>query len=287
MTGPARPLPARPYPVWRGLVLACHPVPTLAVTTVAVVLAAGVGLSVLRVVVVGAAVLTGQLSIGWSNDGIDATRDTNSGRSDKPLATGGVPRTAVAGAAGLALLATIVLSGLLGVRPAAAALTLVAAGWAYNLGLKSTVLSGVTYLIGFGALPVVPYLALPSSVWPPWWVPVTGALLGLGAHFANVLPDLRADAAAGVRGLPQRLGPRAGVVVMAITLAAAAIVLGFGPSSASTVFAVIASTIGILAAGTVAILALRAPGSAAAFRMTLAIAVLDVSLLLVVATGRP
>jgi len=37
---------------------------------------------------------------------------------------------------------------------------------------------------------------------------VAAALLGFAAHFANVLPVLRADAATGVRGLPQRLGPR-------------------------------------------------------------------------------
>jgi 4-hydroxybenzoate polyprenyltransferase len=35
---------------------------------------------------------------------------------------------------------------------------------------------------------------------------VTGALLGVGAHLLNALPDLADDEATGVRGLPQRLG---------------------------------------------------------------------------------
>jgi 4-hydroxybenzoate polyprenyltransferase len=111
---------------------------------------------------------------------------------------------------------------------------------------------------------------------------VVGALLGFGAHFANVLPDLRADAATGVRGLPHRLGPRAGVVVMAISLAAASVVLGFGPESASTAFALTASAAGILGAVASATAAARAPDSPVAFRITLAIALLDVALLIAV-----
>lgn len=35
-----------------------------------------------------------------------------------------------------------------------------------------------------------------------------GALLGVGAHALDVLPDLDADAATGVRGLPHALGER-------------------------------------------------------------------------------
>ena len=37
----------------------------------------------------------------------------------------------------------------------------------------------------------------------------TGALLGVGAHLLNALPDLADDEATGVRGLPQRLGATA------------------------------------------------------------------------------
>lgn len=273
----------RPRELVRGLAGACHPVPTLAVTTVSVLLAIGVGLTAGRVVLLGAAVLTGQLSIGWSNDRIDAARDSYAARSDKPAASGRVPLAAVTAAAALALLATAVLSALLGPPAAMAALTLVAAGWLYNLGLKATVLSGLPYLIGFGALPAVPYLASPGHPWPPWWVPVTGALLGFGAHFANVLPDLRDDAATGVRGLPQRLGPRAGVVVMAAVLASASVVLGLGPSSASVAFALTASAVGLIGAAAAAIAAALTPESPAAFRITLALAVLDVVLVIAIA----
>ena len=273
----------RPRRLVHGLAGACHPVPTVVVTTVAVVLAVGIGLPPGRVVGVGVAVLTGQLSIGWSNDVIDASRDIRAGRADKPVATGGVPLPVVARAAALALVATVVLSLLLGPRAGAAALTLVAAGWAYNLGLKGTVASAATYLIGFAALPVVPYLASAEPVWPPWWVPATGALLGFSAHFANALPDLRADRETGVHGLPQRWGAPGGVVAMAASLAGASVVLGFGPASRSTAFAVTASTAGIILAAAVVVAAVRAPHSTLAFRLTLLIAVLDVGLLIGVA----
>ncbi|WP_447008125.1 UbiA family prenyltransferase [Saccharothrix isguenensis] len=264
----------------RGLAGACHPLPGLVVTAVAVVLAAGVGLGAGRVVLLGAAVFTGQLSIGWSNDWIDAARDRAVGRTDKPVAAGAVPQAVIAVAASTALVTTIVLSALLGSAPAAALLIGVAAGWAYNLALKSTIWSGATYLVAFGALPVAPYVALPGQPWPPWWVPVVGALLGFGAHFANVLPDLRADAETGVRGLPHRLGPRTGVIVMALALAAASVVLGVAPSATSTAFALTASVAGISLAAATAVAAVRAPRSPVAFRLTIVIAVLDVVLLI-------
>jgi len=270
--------------VVRGLAGACHPVPSLAVTTVAVLLAVGVGHGPAGVLLIGAAVLTGQLSIGWSNDWVDNARDRATGRTAKPVAAGQVPVRVVAVAAGLALAATIALSALLGVHACAALLLGVAAGWAYNLGLKATAWSGATYLLAFGALPLAPYLALPGHPWPPWWVPVVGALLGFGAHFANVLPDLGADEATGVRGLPQRLGPRRGVVVMAVVLAAASVVLGLGPTGTSRVFAVIAVTGGVVGALGATVAALRVPDGPAAFRVTIAIAVLDVGLLIAATT---
>lgn len=280
MTGAAA--TRRGWATVRGLAGACHPVPALAVTVVAVVLAVGVGLDAPGVVLLGAAVLTGQLSIGWSNDWVDAARDRAVGRTDKPAATGTVSVTEVAVAATLALAATIGLSSALGLPAGVALLAGVVAGWAYNLGLKSTVWSGATYVVAFGALPAAPYLASPGQPWPPWWVPVVGALLGLAAHFANVLPDLRADARTGVRGLPHRLGARRGVIVMAAALAAASVVLGTAPATTTWPFAVGAAGAGLVLAATAAVAATRAPHSPAAFRLTLAIAVLDVGLLLVV-----
>ncbi|MGN6607244.1 MAG: UbiA family prenyltransferase [Jatrophihabitans sp.] len=266
----------------RSLVLACHPIPTLGVTVIAAVLSAGLGLPAGEVVLLVAAVLTGQLSIGWSNDAIDARRDRAAARTDKPTATGVVGARTVAVAAGVALVATVVLSVLLRPAAAATALTLVAAGWAYNLGLKATPASALAYAVGFGAFPAAPYLQLHRD--PPWWVPVVGALLGVAAHVANVLPDLDDDRAAGVRGLPQRLGARRSIVALAALLAATAVVLAVGPRTAGPVFTPVVAGLGVLGAAAIVAVARRTADRPLAFRLTLLLALFDVAVVVSVAT---
>jgi UbiA prenyltransferase family len=150
-------------------------------------------------VLVAAAVLTGQLSIGWLNDALDVRRDIEVGRTDKPVVAGEVSVPTLRTAAAVAALACVPLSLASGAAAGAVHLVAVAAGWAYDAGVKSTAASVVPYLVCFGLLPVFVVLGLPGSPAPPWWLPVGGALLGAGAHFANVLPDLDDDAATGVR----------------------------------------------------------------------------------------
>ncbi len=75
----------------------------------------------------------------------------------------------------------------------------------------------------------MPRAPLPGHPAPTWWVTGAAALLGLGAHFANVLPDLAADQATGVNGLPQqvaaRWGPAAVRAVALVLLLAASVLL--------------------------------------------------------------
>ena len=76
-----------------ALLGAAHPGPAFAVTLLAGLLAGAVGLGPGRIALVVAAVLTGQLSIGWSNDLIDLRAGPRGRtRTDKPLATAGVVR---------------------------------------------------------------------------------------------------------------------------------------------------------------------------------------------------
>ena len=84
-----------------------------------------------------------------------------------------------------------------------------AAAWAYNLGLKSTWLSPLPYALAFGLLPAFVTLGLAGHPWPRPAVTAVAALLGVGAHLLNTIPDHDADLRTGVRGLPQRIGPRA------------------------------------------------------------------------------
>ncbi|MBI4899656.1 MAG: UbiA family prenyltransferase [Actinobacteria bacterium] len=215
--------------VIRGLALACHPGPTLAVTTLTGLLAASAGHSLLRGALVTLAVLAGQLSIGWSNDIIDASRDRATGRTDKPLARGDLSEGGVWTATGVAVAACVALSVACGLTAAAVHLLLgVAWGWAYNLWFKRTVVSPLPYALAFAALPAFVTLALPTPRWPPGWVLLTGALLGTGAHLLNALPDLADDEATGVRGLPHLLGGSAVRVLAPVVLLVGSVVAAFG-----------------------------------------------------------
>lgn len=225
--------PSRPSVRLAGLVAAAHIGPGLAVTLLAGLLAAAQGLDPGRAALVVGAVFAGQLSIGWSNDLVDLSRDRRTGRSDKPLVVGAVSVRVVRVACAVAVLACIVLSLACGVAAGLVHLLCVAAAWAYNLGLKSTVWSWVPYAVAFGGLTV--FVAFADSDVPPWWWPVGGALLGVGAHLLNVLPDLDDDAATGVHGLPHRLGRRwiAPVAAAVMVAATGVVLLGGSPPAAS------------------------------------------------------
>ncbi len=211
-----------------GLAAASHPGPVVAVTLLGALLAASAGLTAGTALLVVGAVLTGQLSIGWSNDLIDVARDRKVGRVDKPIASGAVSMNSVRVACAVAVAATVPLSLACGVTAGLIHLGVVAAGWVYNLGLKSTVCSWLPYAVAFGGLPAFVELAHDSTQVPPLWMVLAGALLGVGAHLVNVLPDLVDDAATGVRGLPHRLGLRwtPPVAVAALVLATATIAIG-------------------------------------------------------------
>ena len=224
-----------------------------------------------------AAVGTGQLAVGWSNDWVDRERDRARARSDKPLALDELRPGSVRDAAGVALVACVPLSLVSG--PASALTHLVAVGSAlsYNAGLKSRPLSPVPYAVSFGLLPAVVTLGPPLHRWPHAWVMVAGALIGVGGHFTQVLGDIPADRLEGIRGLPQLLGNRASAIAAALLLLAATTLEVVAPGATPvSLAALVAATAG--AAGIVAsTLAGRAD---LAFRLTLGVALVAVLALL-------
>jgi 4-hydroxybenzoate polyprenyltransferase len=260
-----------------ALVRACHPEPTAAVTAIATALAVTSGRGA-EAAWVAAAFLTGQLSVGWSNDWIDRERDLRSARRDKPVVRGEVSATTLRTAALAALALCVPLSLAMGVRAGIAHLVAVAAAWAYNARLKSTPLSFLPYAVAFGLVPSVVVLGLPGTPWAPWWATAAGALLGVGAHLANALPDLEEDRANGVVGLPHRLGATRAAALAAGLLLVATVLLALGPGAPGWL-AVLA--VGV-AAGTTAVglVLARRPGSRAAFRAAIVVALVDVALLL-------
>jgi 4-hydroxybenzoate polyprenyltransferase len=261
-----------------GLVRACHPEPTAAVTgiTTAFALAAGRGAGAAWVAV---AALAGQLSVGWSNDFLDRHRDAAAGRRDKPIASGDIPAGLVRTAAAVALVAAVPLSLASGWRAAIAHLLGIAAAWSYNLGLKATPFSPVPFAVGFGGLPAFVILGLPGHPSPPVWTILAGALLGMGAHFANVVPDIADDLRHGVVGMPHRLGARGSILTAGALLLAASAVLALGPTDGPGVVGAIglAAAAALLVAG---LAAARRPGSRLPFRIAMTVAVLDVALLI-------
>jgi hypothetical protein len=151
----------------RGLVLACHPGPTVVVTGLAAALAAGIGAAPATTLLLAAAVLAGQLSVGWSNDWLDAARDLAVARPGKPVVVGLLDAGALRTAAVVAATACVPLSLATGWLPGAVHLIAVASAWAYNLALKRTVLSWLPYAVSFGLLVQFVVLAHPRSPTTP------------------------------------------------------------------------------------------------------------------------
>jgi len=260
-----------------GLVRASHPGPTAAVTAMVTALAVASGRDGAGCLLVALAVLSGQLSVGWCNDAVDAGRDVLAGRADKPLVTGAVSARAVRAAAIIALALCVPLSMASGPVAGAVHLVGVGAAWGYDLGVKATVLSWAPYAVGFGVLPAFVTLGLPGRPWPAWWAVLAAALLGVGAHLANVLPDISDDLATGVRGWPQRIGAAWVRVLLPVPLVAATCLLILGPEGATGLEWIALVVIGLLAG---AGLAAGARHPKAPFVAAIGVAAVDVALLI-------
>jgi 4-hydroxybenzoate polyprenyltransferase len=256
--------------VARLLAAACHPGPSLAVTTLAAMLAVAADLAPPRIALLAFAILSGQLVIGWSNDLIDATRDGVVGRTDKPLATGQLQAHVVRLALVVAAVLCVTSSLMLGWRAGLVHLLLVASGLAYNFDVKTTAWSWVPYAVAFGGLPVVVTLALNDPRTPPVWMMLVGAGLGVGAHFVNALPDLDDDARTGIRGLPHRMGGRRAQVTATVVLVLASVAATIGPPGSPPLW----SWIGLGIVGLLAVVALRGQGRTP-FRAAILIALID------------
>lgn len=214
-----------------SLLLSCHPLPAAAMTLVLTLAAALSGRSGLECGLVAATVLSGQLTIGWINDVVDADRDRRAGRTDKPVALGWIDPGTVTFATACATLAVIPLSVANGTAAGIAHLAFVLSAWTYNLTFKRTVLSWLPYAVSFGLLPAfLSYGGLGGGLHggpPTIAMTVSAALLGIGIHFLNTLPDLVEDNENGVRHLPLRIALRIGaprlLVVSGVFTAVAAL----------------------------------------------------------------
>lgn len=200
--------------VTASLVLACHPVPVLAMTVALAGAAALTGRTTLEVGLVAVTVLTGQLTVGWLDDVVDRDRDREVGRLDKPVALGWVDPGTVTFAVSVAVLAVIPLSIANGTYAGLAHLGAVASLWLYSLWFNKTAFSWLPYAVAYALLPAfLSYGGLGGGMHggpPTWAMTVLAALLGVGVHFLGALPDLVEDNETGVKHLPLRIALKIG-----------------------------------------------------------------------------
>ncbi|MDD2858630.1 MAG: UbiA family prenyltransferase [Candidatus Nanopelagicales bacterium] len=228
-----------------GLLRACHPLPTAAMTLVITAYAWSVGWRGAPLVGVLAAVLLGQLSVGWSNDAFDSALDRRVGRLDKPTVQGAVQARKLWGCAVAALAASVVVSWwIAGWQRGSFHVLAVLMAWLYNTVLSRTPWSWLPYAVAFAALP--PFLSLGlDGTWPPAWTLVLFPIVGVSAHLANALPDIDSDRAAGVDGLAIRLGARrsAGLCWMLLLLGSGILVIVAWPQSRALSAVVVAGCV--------------------------------------------
>lgn len=256
------------------LALASHPAPALAVTIVVSTLAWRTGWESTSLAIFVVAMLTGQLSVGWSNDAHDARMDLAAARLDKPVVASALSvqllwRSA-AGALAISVLASFAAAGIAG---GFHVLSLLAA-WAYNLRLSRTIWSWLPYAIAFGLIPPFITAGLDPAQRPALWSILVFMALGVAAHLANAAQDASTDAEYGHTSAAIRLGERGSkLLALALLLLGTALLvwqLWNANPTVATATAVLSAVIGVVGY-------LR---SSLFFKAILLLALADVALLL-------
>lgn len=207
----------------RGLLKASHFGPTLLVTAISF------GFATFYwwegpAFVIAFGVFTGQLVVGWSNDLYDYEDDLRHNRLNKPLVSQTISKETLQKWLRFMVPFSFIanLLGPLGIKGGLVYMLGIACGVAYNFYFKFSPLSPLPYAIAFAALPSC--IAISKDVTPPTWMWLGGALLGMAAHFINVIKDMKEDQISQIGGLPQRLGTTKSIIT-ATFLAIAAIFL--------------------------------------------------------------
>ena len=190
-----------------ALIRASHFPQTLAMTVFLAIAAAVTSVHGWQLALFVAAVLSGQLSVGWMNDFVDAKLDITVSRADKPVAAGALNRAALRVPIAIALIFVVPLSILAaGWIGGVAHVAAVASAHVYNLYLSRTIWSWLPYVVSFALLPIFVAQAASNGLWPEQPMIVVFALIGLIAHLLNALPDIEIDRQAGKGGLAVSLG---------------------------------------------------------------------------------
>ncbi|HEU5437834.1 MAG TPA: UbiA family prenyltransferase [Ktedonobacterales bacterium] len=202
-----------------GLLLVTHPLPSAMYVVMTAALALLAALSARQPLDPSAlarvllAVAAAQVAIGGLNDYCDRALDAASGRREKPLVRGLITsRDALTLVVGASIISLACFASL-GLPAFLLGLLIEGLGVAYDLRFKGTPVSALLFAVYFPLFPLLAWAVF--GRWQPFllWLLPFGALLGIAMNVANTLPDLEADRAAGLRGLPHLLGPRRGMLL--------------------------------------------------------------------------
>lgn len=210
-----------------GLFLLSHPGPValhIVAVAVFVLLAAWphMAWSIFALIVGAHAAM--QISIAMLNDYCDRRMDAL-GKPHKPIPRGLIlPREALV--AGLLMIALMLIL-LLPLPPLALIFSLayLALGQGYNLGLKSTPLSGIVFALAMPLIPLYAFAGVGRSLPFLFWLAPVGFLLGVALNLANSLPDVEEDAAGGARTLAVALGVRRSFLLCQVLILLSAVLI--------------------------------------------------------------
>jgi 4-hydroxybenzoate polyprenyltransferase len=175
------------------------------------------GLSRWPLVVVVIAVASGQASVGWSNDYLDANVDKGLERVSKPTVRDGLNPTSLRLPILVSLILVVPFSFLAGgFIGGLAHLIAVASAWTYNLWFARTVWSWFPYAVAFALFPVFIAQTISSSLWPSWQIVSIAVLVGVVSHLLNAIPDIEIDKRSNLGGLAVRLGRNGSLCVVAL-----------------------------------------------------------------------
>ena len=191
----------------RAYLTATHFPQALTMVVLTTLLCVLLGLSGWSVIWVTIATASGQASVGWFNDYLDAQVDKSLDRRHKPVVRHSLNperlKKPIIVASLLAIPFSFLAAGWLG---GIAHLGAIASAQIYNRHLSRTVWSWLPYAISFALLPIFCWQAASKDIWPSENILVIAILVGVIAHIFNALPDLELDRRVRFGGLVVYLG---------------------------------------------------------------------------------
>ena len=201
----------------RAYISATHFPQALTMVVLATAVSLALGLTGWNILFVIISTSSGQASVGWVNDLLDAQVDRSLDRKTKPVVRHSLNPEKLKLPIAISLLVAIPFSFLAaGWFGGLAHLGAIGSAQLYNRHLSRTVWSWLPYAISFSLLPIFCWQASSSDLWPSRNIVLISSLVGVIAHIFNALPDLELDKRVGYGGLAVYLGKKKSFVLLAI-----------------------------------------------------------------------